>query len=38
MVEFFRLEKWRDATLAGMQEAIKARNSSLKTESATEAD
>jgi hypothetical protein len=25
-VELYRLEKWRDATLAGMEEALKARN------------
>ena len=25
-VEFYRLEKWRDAALAGMEEALKARN------------
>jgi hypothetical protein len=26
-VELYRLEKWRDATLAGVEEALKARNS-----------
>ncbi len=25
-VELYRLEKWRDAALAGMEEALKARN------------
>ena len=25
-VEVYRLEKWRDAALAGMEEALKARN------------
>jgi len=32
-VELYRLEKWRDAALAGMEEALKARNGDpLKTE------
>ena len=35
-VEFYRVEKWRDAALAGMEEALKARNGDpLKSEQDT---